>query len=266
MTLVVIGLIFFVTIIIGVPVAFGMGLAGATWILFFEGMEPTILARRFYYALSSFPLLAIPLFIMLGILADRAQMLPQARRLAADDVRAGRAAAWRTSTSSPRCCSPGISGTAVSDIASLGRMLIQMMTRAGYPVAYSAALTAATAIIAPDHSAERGDDHLRARRSATSRSARCSWRGAIPGVLFGARLPRHVAGSRRGAASTAYVEPWPTRARVRAADAARDAAAGPAGHHRRRHLQRRVHRHGVRRGRASPTRCSSACSRSRACA
>ena len=53
-----------------------MGLAGATWILFFEGIEPTILARRFYYALDSFPLLAIPLFIMLGMLADRTRMLP----------------------------------------------------------------------------------------------------------------------------------------------------------------------------------------------
>jgi len=59
MMLLVIGGIFFATILIGVPIAFGMGLAGATWILFFEGMEPTILVRRFYYALNSFPLLAI---------------------------------------------------------------------------------------------------------------------------------------------------------------------------------------------------------------
>jgi len=40
MMLIVIGIIFFGTIVIGVPVAFGMGLAGSTWILFFEGMEP----------------------------------------------------------------------------------------------------------------------------------------------------------------------------------------------------------------------------------
>ena len=77
MMLAVIGLIFFGTILIGVPVAFGMGLAGSTWILFFEDIEPTILARRFYHALGSFPLLAIPLFIMLGVLADRTRMLPQ---------------------------------------------------------------------------------------------------------------------------------------------------------------------------------------------
>jgi C4-dicarboxylate transporter DctM subunit len=77
MMLAVIGLIFFGTILIGVPIAFGMGLAGSTWILFFEGIEPTILVRRFYHALNSFPLLAIPLFVMLGMLADRARLLPE---------------------------------------------------------------------------------------------------------------------------------------------------------------------------------------------
>ena len=33
--------------------------------------------RRFYHALGSFPLLSIPLYIMLGVLADRARMLPE---------------------------------------------------------------------------------------------------------------------------------------------------------------------------------------------
>lgn len=70
-------IVFFGTVLIGMPVAFSMGLAGSTWILFFEGIEPTILARRFYHSLGSFPLLAIPLFIMLGFLADRVNMLPQ---------------------------------------------------------------------------------------------------------------------------------------------------------------------------------------------
>ena len=79
---------FFVLTIIGVPVAFAMGLVGATWILFFEGLEPTILARRTYFALGSFPLLSIPLFIMLGFLAERTRNAAAARYLAAHDVRA----------------------------------------------------------------------------------------------------------------------------------------------------------------------------------
>ena len=105
MMLMVIGLIFFATIVIGVPIAFGMGLAGSTWILFFQGMEPTVLARRFYYALNSFPLLAIPLFIMLGMLADRAQML-QAGGVAADAVRRTARRHGVHQRGRVRCCSP----------------------------------------------------------------------------------------------------------------------------------------------------------------
>lgn len=146
--LAVIGLILFATILIGVPVAFAMGLAGATWILFFEQIEPTILARRFYHALGSFPLLAIPLFIMMGVLADRTRMLPHMvvwLQMLLGQLRGGMA--YINTISS--LLFAGLSGTAVSDIAALGRVSIQMMTRAGYPVAYSAALTGATAIIGP---------------------------------------------------------------------------------------------------------------------
>ena len=76
MMLLVIGIFFFATLLIGVPIAFGMGLAGTTWILFFEGMEPALLVRRFYHALSLSRCSSIPLFIMLGMLADRARCCP----------------------------------------------------------------------------------------------------------------------------------------------------------------------------------------------
>jgi TRAP-type transport system large permease protein len=148
MMVAIIGFIFFFTILIGMPVAFSMGLAGASWLLFFQGIEPTILARRIYFALGSFPLLAIPLFTMLGFLADRAQMLPRLvlwLQLLLGRTRGGMAYVNVASG----MLFAGISGTAVSDIASLGRVMIQLMTRAGYPVAYSAAITAATAIIGP---------------------------------------------------------------------------------------------------------------------
>ncbi len=143
-----IGVAFFGSILIGVPVAFAMGVAGATWILFFEGIEPTILARRMYFALGSFPLLAIPLFIMLGFLAERTGMLPQLvtwLRMLFGRARGGMAYVNVISS----MLFAGVSGTAVSDIASLGRILIQLMTRAGYPVSYAAALTSATSIMAP---------------------------------------------------------------------------------------------------------------------
>ncbi|MEJ8571539.1 TRAP transporter large permease [Microbaculum marinum] len=148
MMLAFLGIVLFGTILIGLPVAFGMGLASASWLLFFQGMEPTVLARRIYFALSSFPLLAIPLFTMLGFLADRARMLP--RLVVWLQMLLGRTRGGMAYVNvGASMLFAGISGTSVSDIASLGRVQIQLMTRAGYPVEYSAAITSATAIIGP---------------------------------------------------------------------------------------------------------------------
>jgi tripartite ATP-independent transporter DctM subunit len=148
MMLIVVSALFFATILIGVPVAFGMGFAGATWVLFFQGMDPALLVRRFHHALDSFPLLSIPLFIMLGVLTDRVRMLPQLviwLRMVFGRLQGGMAYINVVAA----MLFAGISGTAVSDIASIGRILIKLMTKAGYPVAYAAALTSATSIIGP---------------------------------------------------------------------------------------------------------------------
>ncbi|MET0732672.1 MAG: TRAP transporter large permease [Casimicrobiaceae bacterium] len=183
MMLAVIGLIFFGTIMIGVPIAFGMGLAGSTWILFFEGIEPTILVRRFYHALNSFPLLAIPLFVMLGMLADRARLLPELvvwLQMILGRLRGGMAYINVVAA----MLFAGISGTAVSDIASLGRTLIKLMTRAGYPLTYSAALTSATSIIGPIIPPSVAMIIYALAVGNVSVGAMFAG-GAIPGVLFG---------------------------------------------------------------------------------
>ena len=148
MMLTVVSSVFFFSILIGVPIAFGLGIAGVSWILFFEGLDPSILARRAYNSLNSFPLLSIPLFIMIGDLADRCGMLPNLMRwlqLVFGWVRGGRA--YISVVGSMMFA--GISGTAVSDIASLGRVEIQMMKDSDYPVPYSAALVATCAILSP---------------------------------------------------------------------------------------------------------------------
>lgn len=206
--LIVIGGIFFGTILIGVPIAFGMGLAGSTWILFFQGMEPTILVRRFYFSLNSFPLLAIPLFIMLGILADRVRMLPHLvvwLQMILGRLRGGMAYINVVAA----MLFAGISGTAVSDIASLGRTLIKLMTRAGYPPTYSAALTSATSIIGPIIPPSVAMIIYALAVGNVSVGAMFAG-GAIPGVLFGTGFLAMAAfTTRRG--KYGVVQAWPTR-------------------------------------------------------
>jgi tripartite ATP-independent transporter DctM subunit len=148
MMLTVICSIFIFGVLIGVPVAFAMGLAGTAWIIFFEGLDPTILARRIYHSLSSFHLLSIPLFVMIGALAERCGMLPDLvhwLQLVFGWVRGGRAYISVVAST----VFSGVSGTAVSDIASLGRIEIEMLRQANYPPAYAAALVATCAILAP---------------------------------------------------------------------------------------------------------------------
>lgn len=176
-------IVLFGTILIGLPVAFGIGLASASWLLFFQGMEPTILARRIYFALGSFPLLAIPLFTMLGFLADRSQMLPRLvvwLQMLLGRMRGGMAYV----NVGASMLFAGISGTSVSDIASLGRVQIQLMTRAGYPVEYSAAITAATAIIGPIIPPSVAMI-IYALAVGNVSVGGLFFSGAIPGVLFG---------------------------------------------------------------------------------
>ncbi|MBL4645686.1 MAG: TRAP transporter large permease subunit, partial [Rhizobiales bacterium] len=146
--MIVIVIIFAVTVAVGVPVAFGMGLAGASWILFFDGLEGSILVRRMYGIMSSFPLLAIPLFSIIGILAERCGILTEMVKwlqLIMGRLRGG--VAYINVAAS--VIMGGVSGTAVSDVAALGRIEIRMMRQAGYSAGYSAALTASTAVIAP---------------------------------------------------------------------------------------------------------------------
>src|SRR5512144_927593 len=143
-----IGGVFLLTILLGVPIAFGMGLAGAGWILLVERLDAGVLARRMYYTLDAFPLISVPLFIMIGFLAEQSGLLPQLVRwiqLLLGKARGGMA--YLNVLNS--MVFAGISGTAISDIASLGRIEIDLMRRAGYELPYSAALTAASSICGP---------------------------------------------------------------------------------------------------------------------
>ena len=130
---------------------------------------------------------------MLGMLADRARLLPHLvvwLQMILGRLRGGMAYINVVAA----MLFAGISGTAVSDIASLGRTLIQLMTRAGYPLTYSAALTSATSIIGPIippsvamiiYALAVGNVSVgamfagrRRSRACCSASASSSWRGA----------------------------------------------------------------------------------------
>lgn len=141
-------LAFALLFVIGVPIAFALGIAGSLYIVVVDGLPGEILVRRIFYALNSFPLLAIPLFILMAHLSERAGLIPRLVKwllLLVGRLRGGMAYINVIAS----FLMAGVSGTAVSDVAELGRIEISMMRKAGYSLEFSAALTAATSVIGP---------------------------------------------------------------------------------------------------------------------
>lgn len=146
--LTVVSIVFAVSFLVGVPIAFCFGLAGGAYILFWESLPAALFVRRIYYALDSFPLLAVPLFIMVGDLSERAGLIPRLvawLKILVGWMRGGIAYMNVISMT----IFSGISGTAIADLASLGRIMLGMMQKAGYDRGFSCALTAATSMLGP---------------------------------------------------------------------------------------------------------------------
>ena len=57
-------ILFFLTLFLGVPVAFTMGIAGITAIFIDGSLNPLIATQRMFAGIDSFPLMAVPFFIL----------------------------------------------------------------------------------------------------------------------------------------------------------------------------------------------------------
>ena len=101
-----------------------------------------------FAGIDSFPLLAIPFFILAAELMTGGALTDVLLRFASQLVGHVRGGLGHTNILTLTFFS-GISGSALADVAGPGAMLIRMMKKAGYPPEYAAALTASTAIVGP---------------------------------------------------------------------------------------------------------------------
>jgi C4-dicarboxylate transporter DctM subunit len=133
---------------IGVPVAFALGLATATALLMADSYPLMVLLKETFAGIDSFPLMAVPFFILAAELMSGGSLTDVLLRFAGQFVGHRRGGLGYTNVVSLTFFS-GISGSALADAAGPGSMLIKMMDKAGYDRAYAAALTASTAIVGP---------------------------------------------------------------------------------------------------------------------
>lgn len=132
----------------GVPVAFALGLATAATLVFAESYPLMILLKEAFTGIDSFPLMAVPFFILAAELMSGGSLTLVLLRFAGQFVGHKTGGLGYTNVVSLTFFS-GISGSALADAAGPGSMLIKMMDKAGYDRSYAAALTASTAIVGP---------------------------------------------------------------------------------------------------------------------
>lgn len=133
---------------IGVPVAFALGLSTVTALLVSGNFPLLVLLKETFTGVDSFPLMAVPFFILAAELMSGGSLTEVLLKFAGQFVGHRRGGLGYTNVVSLTFFS-GISGSALADAAGPGSMLIRMMDKAGYSRAYAAALTASTAIVGP---------------------------------------------------------------------------------------------------------------------
>lgn len=136
-----------VLILGGLPIAFSFGLAAMAG-LWMENLSFLNVATRMFSGLDTFVLLAAPFYIVVGDLMVRARLSDRLigfSTLIVGRIRGGTAYANIVAS----ILFAGISGTAIADIASLGRVFINAMPKEGYTKAFAASLTVASSIIGP---------------------------------------------------------------------------------------------------------------------
>jgi len=132
---------------LGIPVAFAIGMSSLAAMLA-NGLLPISLAQKLLTGVDSFPLMALPFFLLAAELMTGGALAEVLLKFAAMFVGHRRGGLGYTNILTLTFFS-GISGSALADAAGPGSILIRMMRKSGYPAGYAAALTAATAVVGP---------------------------------------------------------------------------------------------------------------------
>lgn len=138
---------FILLIVVGLPIAIAIALASLLGLGIFTDVPLALASQRMLSGLRSFPLLAIPLFVLAGAIMNAGGIT---RRLI--DFAYALVGPMKGGLSAVNVVTNmvfgGISGSAVADAGSVGRVLIPQMKQRGYSPGYAASVTATASTIA----------------------------------------------------------------------------------------------------------------------
>lgn len=174
--------VMFILLIVGIPIAFSIGLAG-TIAFIIDGREPLFsLFRRVVIQLDSFPLLALPFFIFAGELMSRGGISRRMVNFSNSLVGFLRGGMGMVDVMASMLFA-GISGSATADTSAIGSLLIPQLVEKKYPRGFAASLEAVSGsigVIIPPST-------IMILYGALSNESigKLFLGGIVPGVLFG---------------------------------------------------------------------------------
>lgn len=140
-------LAFALLFIFGFPVALAILIPAVTYIVFSD-FPIELISQRMVYALDSFPLVAVPIFIFVGNLMNQAGITRRIFRFA--DTLVGRTPGGLAQVNIfSSLIFSGMSGAALADVGGLGRIEVKAMKERGFKGDFAAAITCASAIVGP---------------------------------------------------------------------------------------------------------------------
>ncbi|NGM22884.1 TRAP transporter large permease [Roseomonas stagni] len=132
----------------GAPMVFVLGVAGALT-LAITGQTPlVVVAQRLYNGLDSFPLLAIPFFVLAGLIMEQGGIARAMVALATALVGWVRGSLFMVATVTATGLS-AISGSGSADTAAISSILLPEMRKRGYDIDYAAAVVASAGSLGP---------------------------------------------------------------------------------------------------------------------
>ncbi|MGD2124431.1 MAG: TRAP transporter large permease [Desulfobacteraceae bacterium] len=140
--------VFFLGLTVGLPVSLTMGLSGMMAVLVDGRFPALVVPQHLLSGISSFPLMAVPFFVLAAEIMTASGLTGSLMRFANDLVGHIRGGLGHVNVLVSMLFA-GVSGSALADAAGPGAIELSMMRKAGYDAPYAGALSAATATIGP---------------------------------------------------------------------------------------------------------------------
>ena len=138
----------FLLMALGLPVAFAMAISVFLALTFGSTYPHIVVVKEMFAGLDSFPLLAVPFFVLAAELMTGGAITHHLLRFASQFVGHLRGGLGHANVISSTLFA-GISGSALADAAGPGAMMIRMMEKGGYDRSYAGALTISSAVVGP---------------------------------------------------------------------------------------------------------------------